>query len=380
MTPIWTLDSRDYQFLPMMEEYWRLSTPQVRGLILEMHAELIRMLQASGLDYSSFRNSLVPQGHKLERAFIFKTTLIDEDWYGGAIARQLTPILDSDHHCSILSGDLIFSDQRVARTALNNAGIFHRSFDDVNTAMLHAIYVNNLTETRAENIHEKLKSYTPYIGYVPTKYSSTAKELMSLVLSTTYLKAGRRWLCESEDEVTMGHSNVPGWPLSEYGYTCHSVPLHYWGSFLSYKIERAVYPGDENDTRLALAAISETPTDLTGFQVEVEPAKAEYLRLNKGGSLARAGLEDLTTEELETMIRDRIRRNYIYNLEYKHEKSFFNIMLEIRIKKFATPTKLLASMEYQPGHNKLRLVTLFLSFIYTYFPCPSPPPNGQSAE
>ena len=324
-----------------------------------MQAELIGMLQVKGLDYSSLRNSLVPQSRKLECAFIFKTTLIDDAWYGGAIAQQLIPILDQDHHCSILSGDLILSDQRVARAAMSKAGIFHRSFDDVNTAMLHAIYINNLTETRAQNLHSNLKPYTPYIGYVSAKYSSTAKELISLALSATYLKAGRHWLCESEGEMNMGHSNAPSWPLSEHGYTCHSVPLHYWGSFLSYKIERAVYPGDENDTRLALAAISENPTDLVGFQVEVEPAKAEYLRLNKGGSLSRAGLENLRAKELETMIRDRIRRNYIYSLEYKHEKSFFNIMLEIRSEKSATPTKLLASMEYQPGHNALRLVTLF---------------------
>jgi hypothetical protein len=91
----------------------------------------------------------------------------------------------------------------------------------------------------------------------------------------------------------------------------------------------------------------------------VESAKAEYLRPNKGGSLSRAALEDLTANELEMMIRDRIRRNYIYKLEYKHEKSFFNIMLEVRNKESASPTKLLASMEYQPEHNKLRLVTLF---------------------
>jgi hypothetical protein len=359
MIPIWTLDSRDFQFLPVMEGYWRLSAPQVRGLILGMHADLIKMLHDAGLDYSSLRNSLVPQARRAERAFVFKTTLIDESWYGGAIAQQLIPTLAPDQYCSILSGDLILPNQKAARAALGEAGVFHKSFDDVNTTMLHAIYVNNLTENRAQGIHERLKAYAPYIGYVPTKYSSTARELMSFILPMTYLKAGRHWLCESEGEATMGDSNVLSWPLSGYGYACHSVPLPYWGSFLSYKIERAAYPGDESDTRLALTAISENPTDLTGFQVEVEPAKAEYLQVNKGGSLSRAALENLTTNELETMIRDRIKRNYIYSLEYKHEKSFFNIMLEIRNKGSATATKLLASMEYQPERNKLRLVTLF---------------------
>jgi hypothetical protein len=359
MTPIWTLDSRDDKFLSSTEEYWRLSTPQVRGLIVGMHADLIRMLQDTGIDYSSLRKSLVPQSQKTERAFIFNTTLIDEGWYGGAIAQRLIPAIPPDLNCSILGGDLMSSKQRAAHAGLNEAGVFHSAFDDVNTTMLHAIYINNLTESRAQDIHEKLKPYAPYIGYIPSKYSSRAKEFMSFLLSMTYLKAGRHWLCESEGDTTMGGMNVPSWPLSDYGYTCHSVPVHYWGSFLSYKIERAVYPGGESDARLALAAISETPTDLSGFQVEVGSAKVQYLRLNKSGSLYRAALEDLTANELETIIRDRVRRNYIYKLEYKHEKSFFNIMLEVADGKSATPTKLLASMEYQPERSKLRLVTLF---------------------
>lgn len=359
MVPIWTLDSRDDRFLVSMEDYWGLSVFQVRGLIVGMHVELIRMLQDEGLDYSSFRNALVPQSHKQERAFIFKTTLIGDDWYGGAIAQQLVPSLDADHTCSILSGDLILPNQQAARAALSETGVFHRSFHDVHTTMLHAIYVNNLTETRAHELHDKLMRYEPYIGYIPATYSSIAKELMSFVLATTYLKVGRHWLCESEGDETMGRSNVPSWPLADHGYTCHSIPLDYWGSFLSYKIERAVYPGYEHDTRLALAAISENPTDLSGFQVEVEPAKVDYLRREKAGSLSRSGLEHLTANELEVIIRDRIKRNYIYKLEYKHEKSFFNIILEVKNENNATSTRLLASIEYQPEGNKLRLVTLY---------------------
>ena len=317
------------------------------------------MLHSEGLDYSSFRNALVPQSHRQERAFIFKTTLIEAGWYGGAIAKQLVPSLDADHTCSILSGDLIFPNQQTAKAALKDTGIFHNSFHDVHTTMLHAIYVNNLTETRAKELHDKLKLYEPYIGYIPATYSSIAKELMSLVLSPTYLKVGRHWLCESEGEETMGRSNVPSWPLAEYGYACHSVPVPYWGSFLSYKIEREIYPGYEHDTRLALAAISENPTDLSGFQVEVEPAKVHYLRREKAGSLSRSGLEKLTAGELEAIIGNRIMRNYIYKLEYKHEKSFFNIMLEVHDETTAVSTRLLASMEYRPGDNKLRLVTLY---------------------
>ena len=44
--------------------------------------------------------------------------------------------------------------------------------------------------------------------------------------------------------------NGPGWPLEEHGYTCSSIRPMYFNHFLTYKIERAVYPGFDSDTRL----------------------------------------------------------------------------------------------------------------------------------
>lgn len=133
----------------------------------------------------------------------------------------------------------------------------------------------------------------------------------------------------------------------------------YFHHFLKYKIERAVYPGFESDTRFALATISAAPKDISDFRVLVDRAKAEYLRREKAGSLSRAGIEHLSDDELQTLVADKITRNYLYKLEFKYDRSFFNIMLELKNPKHVTPVKLLASLEYQPDENTLRLVTLY---------------------
>lgn len=359
MIPIWTLDSRDSTYLEVMESLFDPAGPQMQHLIVGMHAELLRDLSALDFIYESFRTALVPQNDKQERAFLFNSTLIDEAWYGGDIALRLVPALERNHNCSILSGDLILSNQEVVRSALTESAILHKPLDVVNTSLIYVVYINNLSSTLAQTLHEKLLPYAPYIGYIPSTYSSRAKDLLSLPLMSTYLKIGTRWLCVGEDDSVIGTANSPGWPLEDNGYTCHSVSAPMFHTFLTYKIERAIYPGFESDTRFALTVISGEPRDISEFQVKVQAAKADYLRREKAGSLARAGIDSLTDAQLQSLIAEKIQRNYIYKLEFKHEKSFFNITLEIENPKHTTPTRMVASLEYQPNEQTLRLVTLY---------------------
>ena len=143
------------------------------------------------------------------------------------------------------------------------------------------MYVNNLTSSRAQALHEKLTHYEPYIGYIPATYSSRVKDWLSAAVSCIYLKIGERWLSaddEEDDIIEDVDHNVPGWPLVEYGYTNSTIRPLYFHHFLGYKIERAVYPGFESDTRFALVAISAAPREIADFRVLVESAKGEYLR------------------------------------------------------------------------------------------------------
>jgi len=304
----------------------------------------------------------VPQIDKAESAFLFDTSVVDDDWYGYEIGARLIPALERDHNCSILSGDLIIADQEVGFSLLAQSAVVRRPCELRDTSQLYAVYINNLTAPRAQALHDRLSQYHPYIGYIPATYYSLVKDWLSAILSSTYLKIGERWICADDDEEDIVEDvdhNIPGWPLEEHGYTCSAIRPMYFDHFLSYKIERAVYPGDEIDTRLALATISSSPKEISSFRVLVESAKAEYLRREKAASLARAGIDHLADAELQAIIADRITRNYIYKLEFKHNRSFFNIMLEFENQDNQTPTRLLAALEYQPQENTLRLVTMY---------------------
>jgi hypothetical protein len=362
VTPLWTLDARGSFILSEVEEFFGLSATQIQREIIGLHEGLLRTLQARNFRYNDFRSALVPQSHKEERAFLFDTSAIANGWYGYDIGVRFVTALERDHNCCILSGDMIIPDQALGFRLLTESAIVHKNCEISNTSQLCAVYVNNLTSSRARALHEKLSHYKPYIGYIPATYSSRVKDWLSGTLSCRYLKIGDRWLSADDDDddiIEDVDHNVPGWPLEEHGYTNSSIRPLYFYHFLSYKIERAVYAGFESDTRFALAAISAAPREIADFRVLVESAKGEYLRREKGGDLARAGIEHLSDTELQALIADKILRNYLYNLEFKYGKSFFNIMLEVKNPNHATPTKLLASLEYQPNENTLRLVTLF---------------------
>jgi len=187
------------------------------------------------------------------------------------------------------------------------------------------------------------------------------KTYLSTTIRPTYLKVGHKMICGNDDETSNDvNINTQLWPLEESGYECFSVLSIYFDLFLSYKIERAVYPGFQRDTTYALSAITDLPRPLVDFNVVVTESKMSYFASKKTGILQQAGIEDIAASELEEMIASKIEHNYIYNLIRKEEDgaSLFNIMLEIPNPKHATPTRLTLGLKYKPHEGELHAVTL----------------------
>ena len=111
----------------------------------------------------------------------------------------------------------------------------------------------------------------------------------------------------------------------------------------------------------ALNAVSLTPMALDEFKIEVADAKINYLKSQKAGSIERAGLQEITTEQLAAFIRAKISGSYIYNLSHDqtHNVTKFNINIELPPAADRPATRLLAALEYQPDRKTLRLITLF---------------------
>ncbi|MGH9959205.1 MAG: hypothetical protein ACREBC_19100 [Pyrinomonadaceae bacterium] len=213
----------------------------------------------------------------------------------------------------------------------------------------------------SERIDQGLSVYDPYIGYIDATYSSRMKDYLSLTLGPVYLKARGKVICGHEDDVSNDENfTMALWPFERNGYDCISLQSMYFGLFLSYKTERAVWPGFENDTNFALIALTDFRRCLSDFIVVVDETRRRYLRLGKGASLERAGIENMTALELGAMIKSKIGLNYIYRLIYQSEygESQFNIMLEIVNPNRETPTRLMCGLKHQPDTCELHVLTM----------------------
>ena len=238
----------------------------------------------------------------------------------------------------------------------------HRPVELTYTNQIYCIYLNNLTPAMAEEITEGLKSFDALAGHIDTSHSSRMRDWLSVTLVDGYLKHGEVALNGHEDDVPNSEDrNMKGWPWEEHGYVVRSFADMYFHLFLSCKIERRVVPGAESDTNFALTAISGRPLPLANLELEVEEAKAAYIREHHGSGLERAGLIEISDDELAAAVKAKVNDSYIYNLRYleEHDTSLFNQMLELPGEEASSPTRLLAALEYMPEVPQLRLVTLF---------------------
>lgn len=155
--------------------------------------------------------------------------------------------------------------------------------------------------------------------------------------------------------------NMSGYPFEENSYVCRSVPSYLEGALLSYKIERPVIEGFEEDLEFSLNAISTSPLSFTDFEVLVEEAKLAYLKREKASSMARAGLDNVSNVGLAASIRGKLLDSYIYNMAFdvEHNIQKFNIIIELPSVDEARPVRLLAALEYQAVNKVLRLLTLY---------------------
>jgi hypothetical protein len=211
-------------------------------------------------------------------------------------------------------------------------------------------------------IRASLDPYEGYVGYIDCNAPSFLKTYLSTILCNCFLKARRLIIQSHPDDVdNADDENTAGYPFETYGYACKSLQSTYADLFLSYKIERAVYPGFESDTVFSLNSISSTVVPLEKCAVEIEESKLHYLRDKKRGSMKKSGMISLAREEVQTKIRERLASNYIFNMAFvpEHQSMKFNTVLNFVPGETGKLVKLTASLEYRPLERRLRLITMF---------------------
>jgi hypothetical protein len=330
MSQIFTLDARGNFLLKLFQDHFELSNQQMRQEITRLHDQTTSILKKKGIDYKKLKNALIPIHNRNEIALIFETQKIGSNWYGLEVAKMYIPLLEKKTTQSILCGDLIGRDQQLIKSILDIFLNKSREYTFIHGTGFYCIYINNLSDQMIQNIHEGLKEYDSYVGFIDTTHSNIAKTYLSISLVNCFLKFGNQVITGHEDDVpNMENVNMLGYPFEEWGYEYLSMQSHYYDLFLSYKIEREVTKDEQSDIEISLLSVSNQFIPLDECTIYLEEAKHEYLKSKKGKQLSKAQIEDFERVDLEKLIQSKISSNYIYNMEFlsQHDVVKFNILI-----------------------------------------------------
>ncbi|MBQ0799632.1 MAG: hypothetical protein KBT63_10135 [Porticoccaceae bacterium] len=358
---IHTIDARGHIMLETMRDYFDLSSDVMLREIQGMVSTTVDILSSKEIKYQDLRSALVPRTDRFEAGFIFDSQDIESSWYGLEVMKELLPLLDLKSNHSVQCGDLIGNDQEFIFSLLQESLVLSRDFEFVHGTALYCVYVNNLTESGLERIHQSLSQYKPYVGFVPGTFSSRVRIYFSTILANSFLKHGKKVIMGHEDDRPNEENvNMAGYPFEDYGLQVYSLQSMFFDVLLSYKIERPIFKGFEADSEMSLNSISNQIIPIDRFEIEIEDAKHEYLKSAKCGKLEKAGIEALSKEELSRLIQSKVSDSYIYNLSYlpDHNVSKFNVMLEIPRPDGGYPTRIVAALEYKPHEKRLRVITM----------------------
>jgi hypothetical protein len=327
-----------------------------------MRNRVAKILKGKGIAYEDLKAALVPDRKKNEIALVFDSGRIDSSWYGEEVFKRIIPLLDPQTKNSILTGDYIGENnkQEILFEAFNESVYPLRMVNYIHSSQFFIVYINNLTDSAFKKLVDGLADYEAFIGFSDTTYQSRFKTFLSTMLVNLCVKSGRVVIQGHEDDRSDDENlNVSGYPFEENGYKCVSLQATLFDVLLSYKIERPIYPGFEDDTDFSLNAVTTNILRFDDFEIQVEEAKLNYLKSQKAGSLKYAGLEAVTKTELQDIIRGKLLSSYIYNMCYlaEHKTTKFNIILEL-VGVDREPFRLLASLEYQSDSRMLRLITM----------------------
>lgn len=359
-----TLNARGNLMIEVTRKHFNVPPEQMHKEIQVLRHSVEEVLARKGISYDRLKTALVPDTKRREIALVFDSKAISRGWYGYHIFKQLIPLFDRKSNHSVLAGDYLGGNenQSMLFTAMNAAVTLRRDVDFEHSTQFFIIYINNLTEVMVRRFDEGLTGYEAYIGYADTTYSSVFKLLISTMLANVFVKHGNIIIQGHEDDRDLDEDvNTSGYPFEDNGYVCRSVPSYLEGTLLSYKIERPVIEGFEEDLEFSLNAISGSPLPFTDFKVCVGEAKLAYLKSEKAGSMARAGLENVSNIELAARIKEKVLDSYIYNMAFdaEHNIQKFNIIIELPSVEETKPVRLLAALEYQAVNKVLRLITLY---------------------
>lgn len=353
------MNARSNVFLDVLKSYFNLSEDSLFNEINGAHDDLLNVLNKKNIQYSDLKNALIPQPKKKEAFFIFDSEKTNTGFYGYEIFAELLPLLKKKSNHSVLCGDYghPHASQQLLKKVLLEQIEAENQIDYKHSSQFFIIYINNLTQQMLTTIRDGLKKYPPYMGSIDGGALTTFKKISTTILVNCFLKCKENIFMAAESG-NNDDCNVLGYPFEEYGYKCKCFPDYLYHMFLSYKIERPPLDG-ETDTLFGLNAISPSIIPLDDITVKLKPDRLNYLLKEKNGSLKKANLLNLSHDVLAERIKEKIKTNYIYNLEQNHTYNTLKFAILIDFDPQKSSSKILIPFIYRPSKKEIEILSIY---------------------
>lgn len=354
------INARDSSLFHWMFVKHAKSDPDAFRRAMQGEAKHVRdLMHSQGLNYDSLKSALIPSANGVQAVF-FYDWLDDPSWnYAVAFAEKYLPHLRDQLRTAVKHGDIlgdapISSLDRLLRRARTS---------DIQWATQYAVYFSNLRPDDVETLHSALAPDPRYSGYIDVTFASDVRNYLARTLADQWLVYDKTMIMNhGGDDPLVGTEDPVGYDLPDKGYRVVSLTDTYHAGFFTYKIEADDAKQSADDRVLTLAAVTGELIDVDNVVVTVHPDKVEkYLLIdpNKLRLMTSIGLQDVTPKDLENTIRDRLSRNYIYDLRFAQDGTpLFAVSAEFE-KPAGGLTKRLLALKHDRETGQIALVTMY---------------------
>lgn len=357
----YSIDTRDLMTWEVIYNAFHMTGPEINKEINVLYDEMLGKLKEAKLEYSDFKNVLVPRRNKTEACFIFDSEKTDDSsFYGYEILNKMLPSILEQNNVAVFIGDIIYTKLEGIIQIQNE---LHNNFPDRDFSQdnelnkYFVVYLNNLTPNKLNLIKERMSTYQAFIGAIDMGTSSFLKNVLSFCLGQEFAKIEKKIITSFPDddfEHAAGylHCTLPN------GYEIIPMNEEIYSTFLCYKIARSFYSQDLLDQQFGLSSVTGSFIDLSSFSIEIEDKKLnDYLLTAKAGTLNQANLATLTKETLIKKIEDAINTNTLYHIRILSN----GVILFFTQIEFVTNRKVkyILSLEVKISEKKLRVITMY---------------------
>lgn len=316
--------------------------------------------------YGELKSALVPSSDGKQIAFIY-------DWlehpafnYAVAFMELILPHLRDTLRTSVLSGDLldfVEVDAPVVELERSLVRPSAGSTERTEWRTQYCVYFSNLRPQDVDVLHEALSVDPRYGGYLDVTFGGAVRDYLAATLAPKWIIFERKViLTHGADEPWVSDEDPVGFDLPQKGYEVVSVIDSMQAGYLSYKIESLRARQSDEDRILTLAAVTGELVDVDGVEVYVDPRKVDQYLLRDDAKLrlmTSIGLQDVKADELASIVRDKLLRNYIYDLRLAQDGTpTFAVSAEFEKPNGDMARRLLA-LKYDPLEKRIALVSMY---------------------